>query len=189
MLLMALFFVAQGLGEDLWEERRLGTLRRVLAGPAGLRPWLLGKILAGASVSALVGAVGLTVGALFFGLSWSTLPLGVPWVALSGAAMLLLFWPLMCVASSARGANVLSSSVGFPLLMLGGSFFPFEAMPRFLADIGRCTPNGWLLARLRALDEGVFEPLQLGLGVLAVAALALASVSFCAGRLRRAVGG
>jgi ABC-type multidrug transport system permease subunit len=95
----------------------------------------------------------------------------------------------MCVASSARGANVLSSSVGFPLLMLGGSFFPFEAMPRFLADIGRCTPNGWLLARLRALDEGVSEPLQLGLGVLAVAALALVSVRFCAGRLRRAVGG
>jgi ABC-type multidrug transport system permease subunit len=189
MLLMALFFVAQGLGEDLWEERQLGTLRRVLAGPAGLQPWLLGKILAGASVSALVGAVGLTVGALFFGLSWTTLPLGVPWVALSGMAMLLLFWPLMCIASSARGANVLSSSIGFPLLMLGGSFFPFEAMPRFLADIGRCTPNGWLLARLRALDEGVFEPVQLLAGLAAVAALALVSVRFCAGRLRRAVEG
>jgi len=189
MLLMALFFVAQGLGEDLWEERRLGTLRRVLAGPLGLRPWLLGKILAGASVSALVGAVGLAVGALFFGMSWTTLVLGVPWVALSGAALLLLFWPLMCVASSARGANVLSSTVGFPMLMLGGSFFPFEAMPRFLADLGRCTPNGWLLARLRALDAGVVEPLQLLAGLAAFIALAFVSIRFCAGRLRRAVGG
>jgi len=188
-LLMALFFVAQGLGEDLWEERRLGTLRRVLGGPAGLLPWLLGKLLAGSAVAALVGAAGLSIGALCFGMSWSMLPLGIAWVALSGMAMLLLFWPVMCLAGSAHGANVLSSTIGFPLLMVGGSFFPFEAMPKWLGDLGRCTPNGWLLTRLRALGDGAFEPLQLGLGVLGIAALACFAIPFCIHRLRRSVTG
>ena len=30
----------------------------------------------------------------------------------------------------------------FPLIMIGGSFFPFEVMPAWMARIGRWTPNG-----------------------------------------------
>ena len=35
-----------------------------------------------------------------------------------------------------------------PLLMIGGSFFPFDMMPESLAQIGRFTPNGWALTEL-----------------------------------------
>jgi ABC-type multidrug transport system permease subunit len=42
----------------------------------------------------------------------------------------------------------------FPLMMLGGSFFPFEAMPEWMATIGAKTPNGWALDRLKDI---VFE--------------------------------
>ena len=189
MLLMALFFVGQGLCEDLWEERRLGTLRRALSSPGGVRPWLLGKWLCAAVVAALVGVVGLGGGVLMFDLPLRTLLVGVPWVALVGAVLLLLLWPLACVASSARAANVLTSAVMFPLLMLGGSFFPFESMPRWMASIGTVTPNGWLLLRLRALIDGRFEPLQLALGIVGTLLLALLVVPFCSRRLVRAVAG
>ena len=77
----------------------------------------------------------------------------------------------------------------FPLLMLGGSFFPFEAMPRWMAGIGTVTPNGWLLLRLRALIDGRFEPLQLALGIGGTLLLALVVVPFCSRRLVRGVGG
>jgi ABC-type Na+ efflux pump permease subunit len=35
LLFMALMFVAQGMSDDVWEERRFGTLRRALATPRG----------------------------------------------------------------------------------------------------------------------------------------------------------
>jgi ABC-type multidrug transport system permease subunit len=38
--------------------------------------------------------------------------------------------------------------------MLGGSFFPFEMMPAWLARIGRWTPNGWALVKLRGMLDG-----------------------------------
>ena len=46
------------------------------------------------------------------------------------------------MASSRRGASVLTSSVLSPLMMIGGSFFPFEAMPGWMVSIGEWTPNG-----------------------------------------------
>lgn len=189
ILLMTLFFAGQALSEDLWEERRLGTLRRSLLAPGGVRPWLCGKLLCAATVAALTGVVGLGGGALMFDLSLRAVLLGVPWMAVAGVGLLLLIWPLVCLASSARGANVLTSALMFPLLMLGGSFFPFEMMPKWMAAIGSSLPNGWLLRRLRALIAGDFEPVQLALGVAAVAALAVVIVPFCERRLVRAVAG
>ena len=49
--------------------------------------------------------------------------------------------------------NVVISAVLFPLLMLGGSFFPSEAMPGWMAQVGRWTPNGWAVERLKALAD------------------------------------
>jgi len=44
ILFMSLVFVAQGLSDDLWRERELGTFRRFLAAPHGLAPVLGGKL-------------------------------------------------------------------------------------------------------------------------------------------------
>ncbi len=38
--------------------------------------------------------------------------------------------------------------------MLGGSFFPFEAMPGWMASVGRWTPNGIVLERFKAVLLG-----------------------------------
>jgi len=35
----------------------------------------------------------------------------------------------------------------FPLMMMGGSFFPLDALPNWLADIGRLSPNGFVADR------------------------------------------
>ena len=63
----------------------------------------------------------------------------------------------------------------FPLAMMGGSFFPFEAMPAWMAAIGRRTPNGWAVEQLKAILNGAIEPARLVAafaGLLLVAALA-----------------
>jgi ABC-type multidrug transport system permease subunit len=33
-------------------------------------------------------------------------------------------------------------------MMMGGSFFPLDALPNWLADIGRMSPNGYVADRL-----------------------------------------
>ena len=45
----------------------------------------------------------------------------------------------------------------FPLMMVGGSFFPFEAMPAGMAFVGRMTPNGWALEQLKRILLGKVE--------------------------------
>lgn len=44
-----------------------------------------------------------------------------------------------------KSASVVTSAMVFPLMMLGGSFFPFEVMPKWMAAIGQYLPNGYLL--------------------------------------------
>jgi ABC-type multidrug transport system permease subunit len=68
---------------------------------------------------------------------------------------------LQVFSSSRRGGNILTMAIMFPLMMIGGSFFPFEAMPDWMAAIGKMTPNGWALARFKDIVAGTLEPVTL----------------------------
>ena len=70
---------------------------------------------------------------------------------------------------------ILVNAITFPLLMVGGSFFPSEMMPKFLAAAGRYTPNGWSLEHLKdlLLERSSMSSLWIGFGALLVAGLVL----------------
>ena len=76
------------------------------------------------------------------------------WAAGSGLALLTLFTLLQLFATSQKAGGLLSSLVLFPLMLVGGGFFPFEAMPDWLATIGRKLPNGWALEQFKAILGG-----------------------------------
>lgn len=154
MLFMTMLFIAQGMSGDLWEEREAGTLRRVLTTPNGMGAFVLGKVLTGALLIGIVTAAGLTLGGLGFGLPLHGLLPGLLWAVLSGAVLLPLFLFLQTLASNQQTGNVLASILLFPLMMLGGSLFPFEAMPVWMAELGRLTPNGLALTHFKALLVG-----------------------------------
>jgi ABC-type multidrug transport system permease subunit len=42
---------------------------------------------------------------------------------------------------------LLTMIVLFPLMMMGGSFFPLDTLPNWLAEIGRLSPNGFVADR------------------------------------------
>jgi ABC-type multidrug transport system permease subunit len=67
----------------------------------------------------------------------------------------------------------------FPLMMLGGSFFPFEVMPAWMARIGRLTPNGQGVTQLRALLAGQADAtaLAIAFGVMLLTAVAAFAAS------------
>ena len=155
MLYMAVFFIAGGLATDVWRERASGALRRVATTPASFRSFLAGKLLAVLVVLALVGAFGLGVARFLADLRISNFPLAVLWIAVSGCGLYLFMMLLQSLASTERVAHMLGNFVLLPLTMLGGSFFPFDMMPRGFAQIGRLTPNGWSVTQLQKILDGV----------------------------------
>jgi len=158
MLFMALFFMAQGLSEDVWVEKQQGTLCRALVTPHSAGAFLAGKLLGAAVLISVVSAAGLVAGSYIFGLDLSNLLLGALWAAFSGAFLVLLMIPLQLIASSQRAGSLLTNLVMMPLLMLGGGFFPFELMPDGMAAIGKWTPNGWALSTFKEIVLDQVEP-------------------------------
>ena len=56
MLFMSFLFIASGMGGDIWEEQRMGTLRRALTTPQSAHRLLAGKLVAGVVMMAAIGA-------------------------------------------------------------------------------------------------------------------------------------
>jgi len=177
MIFMSVLFISQGMADDVWDEKIAGTLRRAVSLPHDLA-WLLGgKLVAAATVMAAVAVVALAIAVAFFGIAPGRVPIAFLWVVYAGTA-LYCFFQLLCFAGSTKtGANMVSTVVLFPAMMLGGSFFPFEAMPAWMAAVGRWLPNGQAVVQLKAVLGGAVDPAALGVATLAIglpAALAFA---------------
>lgn len=149
LVFMAVVFLSQSIALDTGEERRRGTLRRSLAMGVSPGHLFLGKLLAGLAV--ILPAMGLVfvLGHWFIGIPVMRLLAG--WVLVSATAFAVLAI-LFCVAllpKSPQAAQVISSLVVLPLLMLGGGFFPTEVMPKALRAVAIRLPSGWAVERLK----------------------------------------
>ena len=148
IVLMGTMFAANGLANDYWTEREHGTLRRLVTAPGQLAAFVAGKALAAAAVIALVAGLTLVLGFLYNGISWLKFPSSLVWVAVSGGALFAWFAALQMFFSTQKTASVVSMLILFPLLMAGGSFFPLDALPDWMATIGRASPNGFVADKL-----------------------------------------
>jgi ABC-type multidrug transport system permease subunit len=178
LLFMAVMFTAQGISNDIWIEKTKGTLRRTLSAPQGAAAFLAGKIAAGVAVMAAATLLAIGVGIAGFGVHVSRAPLTLLWASYAGAAILCMMTGLQLISTSARGGQLLSTMVVFPLIMIGGSFFPFETMPAWMAGVGRWTPNGLAVLETKKILFGAIDPAALaiaavGIGVPAVVIFAL----------------
>jgi ABC-type multidrug transport system permease subunit len=185
MFLLAIVFMAQGLSDDVWVERQEGTLRRALITPQTITAVLAGKLLAGVILFTGVSLLALTVGIGLYDFGFARLPLAVVWSAFTGLVLLALFTLLQLYAGSQRSGAILGNLVMFPLIMVGGNFFPFELMPDWLAGIGRLTPNGWALEQLKRILTGTATATGLSTAFASLAAVAGIAFVFGARRLRR----
>jgi len=184
MMFMSLIFVAQGMSEDLWAERKQGTLRRVAVAPGSMAAFLGGKLLAAALLMAAVSFIGVLLGVLLIDVELSRLPLAVAWSTLGGLPMLCIFMLVQLLAKTQRGGGLLVSLVMFPLLMIGGSFFPTETMPGWMVAIGSWTPIGMAIEQLKALMVFDYEWGELGRTAAALAMSTVVMLSAVWWRLR-----
>ncbi|MDH3435329.1 MAG: ABC transporter permease [Gammaproteobacteria bacterium] len=184
IILMSVMFAANGIASDYWREREQGTLRRLVFAPARLGGFVVGKALAAAVIIGMVGGLTLLIGFIYHGIAWNKLPASLLWISVSGVALFSWFAALQMSFSSRKTASIISSMLLFPLLMVGGSFFPLAVLPGWIALLGRASPNGFVADRLTTeiTQSGSWAiDLNSWLIVLLGAVLGL---SICAWRLR-----
>jgi ABC-2 type transport system permease protein len=153
MAILFLFFAAQAGLLSLFEERRQGTLARILAGPVGPGTILLGKTFG----SFLTG-----VGAMTILVLATTQLLGAQWgppfaVALMVVAAVVASIGITALVTSFMrtqdGAGSASSAVAITLGILGGTFAPTAQAPELMQTVSLLTPHGWFLRGLGDLQE------------------------------------
>jgi ABC-2 type transport system permease protein len=182
MSILFLFFAAQAGIVSLFEERRTGTLARMLAGP--IRP---GSILAGKSLGSFaLGVVAMTVliaaTTLLIGADWGP-PHGVGLLVVSAIVAAIGISTLIAsFASTAQAAAAASSAVAITLGILGGTFTPSAQAPEVMATVALLTPHGWFLRGLGDM-HGAGSSFTDGLPAVAVL-LAMGAVTYALGALR-----
>jgi len=184
LLFMSVMFTAQGMSIDIWIEKTGGTLRRVLSTPQRVVAFLLGKLAASVAIMALAVIVALVLGVTMFGVPMSRTPAALVWAAYAGGALFSYLVLIQVLASSTRGGQFLSSMIVFPLMMIGGSFFPLEVMPPWMARIGRWTPNGLGVVQLKEILSGHPDPARLAVAAVAIGVPAALALWIAARRLR-----
>lgn len=184
LLFMSLMFTAQGMSLDIWVEKTSATLRRTISTPRGAGALLLGKLLAAMTVMTVAAFVALVLGVTAFGVSIARAPLALAWCAFTGGALFSYLLFIQLIATSQRGGQFLSSMIVFPLMMIGGSFFPLDVMPEWMARIGRWTPNGLAAVQTQNILFGHSSGPTLGVAMAVIGVPAIAALWLSVRRLR-----
>ncbi len=154
MAVFFLLFTAQVGLLSLLEERRDGTLARILSTPT--RP---GAVLAAKSlVSVVLGLASLAVlivaGRFILGAEWGN-PLGVLLLVVAAVLAAVGISALTIgLAKTPEAAGNLNGIVGTVLGLLGGVFFPIGEDGGILASMSALTPHHWFIRGLSDLAGG-----------------------------------
>jgi ABC-2 type transport system permease protein len=181
-----LFFTVQLGISSILDERREGTLARLLAAPIGSSAVLLGKLLTSLVLGALSMGVLALATHLLLGAHWGN-PLGVALLILAGVVAATAVMALVAtVARTGDQAQAWQSMVALVLGMLGGTFFPIAQAGGLLAALSLLTPQAWFLRGIENLSGGAGPGAVAG-PVLAMLGFAAITGAFAFARVGRLV--
>ena len=154
MAVFFLFFTVQFGISSILDERRDGTLARMLAAPIRRGAVLAGKLL----TSLVLGVVSMAVLAIathfLLGAHWGN-PLGVAMLIVAGVLAATAVMALVAtLARTPDQAGAWQSMVALVLGMLGGTFFPVSQAGGLLALLSLATPQAWFLRGIENLAGG-----------------------------------
>ena len=154
MAIFFLFFTVSFGVSGLLEERRIGTMDRLLAAPIGPTSIVVGKML----TSFVLGIVSMTVlvvaSTLLLKAEWGN-PIGVAMLVV--AAVISAMGILAVVAAAAKTqeqAGSFQAIISLVLAFLGGTFFSISQAGGFIASLSLITPHAWFLRGLGDLQGG-----------------------------------
>jgi len=177
LMLMWVCFIANGVFADIVEEYKAHTISRLIASGVGLREILLSKVLRCLIVCWICELLLILFTGIVFGLAWSN---PVMLFIILTAYNIFLMGLLSVVYGYARSTDMASAITVFVFLfaaVLGGSFMPFDELPRLLQAVGR-----WTMIRIASYgieslfqSRPIWEPLRSSL-FLATTGVILAGV-------------
>ena len=176
ILVMAAFFAANGQSTNFWNEKEKGTLGRWVASPNAFSAFWVAQWFTAMFLTAIVAAPILLAGFLYFGIGFEKFFTTLSWLALTGPILFSVLSVIQVLAPSKKAGSVISTFVMFPLLMAGGSFFPTETMPKFIATIAQYTPNGRVTEPMKHYLTGEYGASGLFADVWVIMAVALVLV-------------
>jgi len=135
-------------------DKSLGVFDRILAAPVSSTSIIVGKTMAGAVMGVVSAIVLLIIGSTFFGVSFANISAVLLIVLLASFSFTGIGTIISGLASEPREAMMLSNLLRFPMMFLGGVFFPVEAMPMPLPYVARALPLTYATEALRAIQTG-----------------------------------
>ena len=178
MSVFFLFFTVSFGVSGLLEERKIGTMARLLAAPIDRRSIVFGK----AITSFVLGIVSMTVlivaTTVLLGAEWGN-PLGVAMlvVAVVFAAMGILAIVAATARTQAQAENF-QAIISLVLAFLGGTFFSITQAGGWLETLSLLTPHAWFLRGLGDLQSGDLSAVFVPVGALLLFALVTGGVAW-----------
>jgi ABC-2 type transport system permease protein len=147
-------------------DKSLGVFDRILAAPVSSTAIIVGKTMSGAVMGFMSAVVLLVIGSALFGFFFANVGLVLLIVLLASFSFTGIGTIISGLASEPREAMMLSNLLRFPMMFLGGVFFPVDAMPNPLPYVARVMPLTYASEALRAVQVGDFATIFIDVMVL-----------------------
>ncbi|OPA76851.1 ABC transporter permease [Paenibacillus selenitireducens] len=133
-----------------WRER--GVLRRMQSTPLKSSTFIAAQITARLILNGAQALIVLLIGSFVFGTqmngSWALL---LAFVIVGTLAFMAIGFIIAGLAKTPESAGPIAGFISFPLMFLGGVFFPIQSMPSFLQPIIKALPIAHLSTALRQI--------------------------------------
>ncbi|WP_152394847.1 ABC transporter permease [Paenibacillus guangzhouensis] len=133
-----------------WRER--GVLRRMQSTPLQASTFIAAQITARLILNGAQALILLLIGSIGFGTqmngSWALL---LGFVIIGTLAFMAIGFIIAGLAKTPESAGPIAGFISFPLMFLGGVFFPIQSMPAFLQPIIKALPIAHLSTALRQI--------------------------------------
>lgn len=163
-----------GMGGIL-QGKKEGTWQRLMVSPTARSAVLGGKVISQTILAWVQVCIMMGFGSLVFGLKWGATPLSLAVIitafilAANGLGLI-----LATVAKTPAQLNAVAPIIITATSMLGGCYWPVEAMPSAMQAVARFIPQSWAMSGLRDLTlrgvglSGVLVPVAVLLGFAAL---------------------
>ncbi|GGS69677.1 ABC transporter permease [Nonomuraea spiralis] len=175
MAVFFLFFAVRFGFSSILDERRDGTLARLLSAPVPRLTIALSKLLTGIVVGVVSMAVLMAASSLLLGADWGS-PVGLGLLIVAGVlAANGVMALVVSVARTAEQAGNAESAVAVLLAVLGGVLVPIQQTGGVLATLSLVTPHRWFMRGLADLHGANAPVVPVGpvLALLGFAAVTL----------------
>jgi len=141
-----------GIAIVLVQERRMGTMRRLLTTPASKASILAGKYVGAFALGLLQTAILIVFGRLAFDVPWGNDPLAITLIVFSFSLAITsmgIFFATLVRTEDQAGSLMTGAAMG--MAALGGAWWPIAITPPFMQTLGHLFPSAWAMDAFQAI--------------------------------------